>query len=257
MAAKDLSSIERLMSDMHDDLYYKVWAQDWAYETFLEWRDFWSEQQKKYDFPDLPPRAGKSENPETPLPPTKLELADPEPEQEKKGELLSLEETAEPRECKSEPETEPPSPRHCPIIRPREESEEEDDEEEEAELPTKRLRVCEPEPEPKTPEPEPKTPEPIAPKPQKRPRDEERELMAHEAKKMRKIMGDLTKLAADTFLYFAGRKHEAQPPQENGDGSESDDDEPSFNLAKSTLADVEGYNHELDLSSSSDSDSDN
>ena len=243
-AAKDLPSLLKLMMDMHDDAYFKVWAQGWAYDTFLEWREFWSEKQEKYDFPDLPPRAGKSENPETPLPPTKLELADPEPEQEKKGELLSLDETAEPRECKSEPETEPPSPRHCPIIRPREESDEEDDEEEEAEPPSKCARVCEP--------------EPIAPKPEKRPRDEERELMAHEARKMRKIMGDLTKLAADTFLFFAGRKHEAQPPQANAEDSDSDDEEPSFNLAKSTLADDEGYKHELDFSSSSsDSDSDN
>lgn len=229
-----------LMAAKHDDPYFKVWAEEWAYDDYMQWRDFWSEKQEKYDFPDLPPRAGKSENPETRPLPEKLNLAEPEVKQEK-GELLSLDETAEPRACKSEPETEPPSP-HCPIIRPREESEEEDDEEEE--LPTKRPRACEP--------------EPIVPKPEKRPRDEERELMAHEAKKMRKIMGDLTKLAADTFLYFAGRKHEAQPPQDNAENSDSDDDEPSFNLAKSTLVDSEGYEHELDLSSSdSDSDSDN
>lgn len=248
MAAKDIPSLIQLMIDMHDDAYFKVWAKSWAYETFLEWRDFWSEKQEKYDFPDLPPRAGKSEKPETPLPPTKLELADPEPEQEKKGELLSLDETAEPRECKSEPETEPPSPRHCPIIRPREESDEEDDEEEEAELPTKRVRVCEPEP----------VPEPIAPKPEKRPRDEERELMAFQMPpQFRKVFADLTKLAADTFLFCTTLKHEAQPPQANAENSDSDDEGPSFNLAKSTLADDEGYKHELDFSSSSDSDSDN
>ena len=230
----------------HEDPYFKIWAADWAYDTFIEWRNFWSEQQQKYDLPDFPPRDGKSEIPETRPLPTELNLAKPEVKQEK-GELLSLDETAEPpRECKSEPETEPPSPRHCPIIRPREESEEEDDEEEEAVLPPKRLRACEPEP----------APEPIVPKPEKRPRDEQTELLATEARKMRKIMGDLTKLAADTFLYFAGRKHEAQPPQENAEDSDSDDDELSFNLAKSTLADNEGYKHELDLSSSSDSDSD-
>ena len=245
MAAKDLPkdipSIVKLMSDKHDDPYYKVWAQDLAYDSFMEWREFWSEQQQKYDFPDLPPRDGKSENPKTPPLPEKLNLSEPEVKEEK-GELLTLDEPAEPRECKSEPETEPPSPNHCPIIRPREESDEEDDEEEEAELPTKRLRACEP--------------EPIVPKPEKWPRDEQTELMATEARKMRKIMGDLSKLAVDTFRFFAGRKHEAQPPQENAENSDSDDDELSFNLAKSTLADNEGYKHELDLSSSSDSDSD-
>lgn len=236
-----MASLLRLIlkNAKHENPYFKVWAEEWAEDTFEEWFEFWSEKQEQYNFPDLPPpRAGKSENPETHPLPSKLELAEPEVKEEK-GELLSLDETAEPRACKSEPETEPPSP-HCPQIRPREESEEEDDEEEE--LPAKRPRVCKPEP----------VPEPIVQKPEKRPREEHKELMAIEARKMRKIMGDLTKLAADTFLYFAGRKHEEQPPQENTENSDSEDDEPSFNLAKSTLVDSEGYEHELDLSSDSD-----
>lgn len=243
-----MASFMKLLTAKHDSQLFHIWMRDWAYDEFLHWEEFYLQPGHL----ELLLRDSELEKP-TPLP-EKLNLTEPEVKEEKKGELLSLDETAEPpRECKSEPETEPPSPRHCPIIRPREESDEEDDEEEEAELPTKRLRACEPEPEP---EPEPKTPEPVAPKPQKRPRDEETELMAHEAKKMRKIMGDLTKLAADTFLFFAGRKHEAQPPQANAENDESDDEEPSFNLAKSTLADDEGYKHELDFSSSSDSDSD-
>ena len=55
MAAKDIPSLLKLMIDMHDDAYFKVWAQGWAYDTFMEWREFWSEKQEKYDFPDLPP----------------------------------------------------------------------------------------------------------------------------------------------------------------------------------------------------------